>query len=157
MQLLAQRTEKKYSPIFSRFLFWGILCLLGILFGIILPSCTSAPPIIPEGLTPMQFFQRAQEETDNYRWDNALLYYQTFLERYPNDLPNGLAARYEIAFIHYKKGLFAESRRLFEELLETYKGFENPLAVPQWPKVLSEKVLRKIQEQTAPRGRTPPP
>lgn len=96
----------------------------------------------------MQFFQRAQEESDNYRWDNALFYYKTFLERYPDDLPNLLAARYEIAFILYKKEQYAESKKLFEELLETYKKFDNPLSVPQWPKVLAEKVLRKIQERT---------
>ncbi len=126
---------------------WHVL--LGIpLFLLVLGSCSSTPPVIPEGLTPMQFFQRAQEESDNYRWDNALLYYKTFLERYPDDLPNVLAARYEIAFIHYKKEQYAESKKLFEELLETYKKFENPLAVPQWPRVLAEKVLRKIQEKT---------
>ncbi|GAB4221577.1 MAG: hypothetical protein Kow009_11480 [Spirochaetales bacterium] len=105
----------------------------------------------------MQFFQRAQEESDNYRWDNALLYYETFLERYPNDLPNVLAARYEIAFIHYKKGQYAEAKKLFEELLETYKQFDNPLSVPQWPKVLAEKVLKKIEEKTSPQGTAPNP
>ncbi len=132
---------------------------LGILFMLLwaLNSCSSTPPVIPEGLTPMQFFQRAQEESDNYRWDNALIYYRTFLERYPNDLPNVLAARYEIAFILYKKEQYAESKKLFEELLDTYKKFENPLSVPQWPKVLAEKVLRKIQEQSTPRGKTPNP
>lgn len=135
---------------------WYSLCVVP-LFLLFLGSCSSTPPVIPEGLTPMQFFQRAQEESDNYRWDNALLYYKTFLERYPNDLPNVLAARYEIAFILYKKEQYAESKKLFEELLETYKKFENPLSVPQWPRVLAEKVLRKIQEKTAPRGTTPNP
>jgi outer membrane protein assembly factor BamD (BamD/ComL family) len=132
--------------------FIGVMFLLLSFF----ISCSSTPPVIPEGLTPMQFFQRAQEESDNYRWDNALLYYKTFLERYPNDLPNVLAARYEIAFILYKKEQYAESKKLFEELLDTYKKFDNPLAVPQWPKVLAEKVLRKIQERTAPQGKSPP-
>lgn len=127
---------------------WHIL--LGILLLLmVLGSCSSTPPVIPEGLTPMQFFQRAQEESDNYRWDNALLYYKTFLDRYPEDLPHVLAARYEIAFILYKKEQYAESKKLFEELLETYKQFENPLAVPQWPRVLAEKVLRKIQDKTS--------
>lgn len=137
---------------------WYGLGLLPMLFlALAFSSCSSTPPVIPEGLTPMQFFQRAQEESDNYRWDNALLYYRTFLERYPDDLPNVLAARYEIAFILYKKEQYAESKRLFEELLETYKKLENPLSVPQWPKVLAEKVLRKIQERTTPQGKTPNP
>lgn len=124
--------------------------LIFIAAAVLIPGCKSAPPVIPDELSQPEFFQRAQEEADNYRWDNALLYYQTFLEQYPDDLFNVLAARYEIAFIHYKKELYPESKKLFQDLLETYKQFDNPLSVPQWPKVLSEKVLKKIEEKTAP-------
>jgi len=142
---------------------FGVSLLIGFLGLIFLISsftaCTSPPPVIPEGLTQMQFFQRAQEESDNYQWDNALVYYETFLERFPDDTPNVLAARYEIAFIHYKKGQYEESKKLFLDLLETYKKFENPLAVPQWPRILAEKVLKKIEEKTKLEniGKNPPP
>ncbi len=113
-------------------------------------GCKSAPPVIPDGLSPPEFFQRAQEEADNDRWDNALLYYETFLRQYPDDLPNILAARYEIAFIGYKKGQYDEAKKGFQALLDTYKEFPNPLAVPQWPRVLSEKLLKIIEEKTKP-------
>jgi outer membrane protein assembly factor BamD (BamD/ComL family) len=118
-----------------------VLCIF------ILSGCTSPPPVIPEDISQPEIFQRAQEQADNNRWDNALIYYRTFLERFPDDLPNVLAARYEIAFIQYKKEQYQESKKLFSELLETYKTFDNPLAVPQWPRVLAEKLLKKIEEK----------
>ena len=120
-----------------------------LLFG----ACTTPPPVIPENLSQPEFFQRAQEEADNYRWDNSLLYYQVFLDRFPDDLPNVLAARYEIAFINYKKERYPEAKQGFQALLETYKDYPNPLSVPQWPRVLSQKLIKIIDEKTA----VPPP
>ena len=121
--------------------------LPAILAVFVLSGCTSVPPVIPEDLSQPEFFQKAQEQADNNRWDNALLYYETFLERFPDDLPNVLAARYEIAFVQYKKERYQESKKLFSELLDTYKSFDNPLSVPQWPRVLAEKLVRKIDEK----------
>jgi outer membrane protein assembly factor BamD (BamD/ComL family) len=122
-------------------------CLSAVLVCFIFSGCKSPPPVIPEDLSQPEIFQRAQEQADNNRWDNALSYYEAFLERFPDDLPNVLAARYEIAFIQYKKEQYVESKKLFSELLETYKTFDNPLAVPQWPKVLAEKLVKKIDEK----------
>jgi len=110
-------------------------------------ACKSAPPVIPEDLSPPEYFQRAQEEADKYEWDNALVYYRTFLERYPDDFVNGLFARYEVAFVLYKKQEYQESKKLFQELLDSYKKIPNPLSVPQWPKVLSEKLVQKIDQK----------
>ena len=117
----------------------AVLSLLG--------ACKTVTPVITDDMTAPEFFQKAQEESDNYRWDNALVYYRAFLEKYPEDPINGIFANYEIAFILYKKQEYKESKKLFQEILESYKNLPNPLAVPQWAKVLSEKLIVKIDQK----------
>ena len=116
----------------------GVLAFIG---------CSSGPPVIPEDLSVLQFFQRAQEETENREWDNALFYYRTFIERNPNDIPNITAARYEIAFIQYKQRNFTNAARDFRELLNFYETTDLPLNFPLWPKVLARKVLETMRNR----------
>jgi outer membrane protein assembly factor BamD (BamD/ComL family) len=116
----------------------------------VLASCKSAPPVIPDDLSALQFFQRAQEETDNNNWDNALIYYKTFLERYPDDKPNVISAQYEIAFINYKKGDYAESQKGFQEILDFYENSPPALDFPLWPKILSQKLIETVKEKILP-------
>ncbi len=132
--------------------------LLALLAGILLAACESVPRKIPDGLTQAEFFQRAQEAADNNNWRTSLLYYQTFIDRYPTDRSNVAAARYEIAFIHYKLGMYAQSKTEFEGLLNEYKG-PNADQLPEWPKVLGEKILAKVDahlgEKAAAAGAAP--
>lgn len=131
-------------------LFLAVVALLLIS----LAACRTppAPEDIPEDLTPMEFFRRGQEATDARRWDTALTYYQVFLERNPNDLHYGPAAEYEIAFIHFKRGEYSVAERKFEELLARYESAESD-SMPDWPRILSERVLYEvIPERT---GRAP--
>lgn len=111
-------------------------------------GCASAPPDIPPDLSVALFFQRAQEAADNFSWNNALLYYTTFLERYPDNVPEGLAARYEIAFIHYKQGENEKAVELFQDVVKRYKDLSDPFSVPQWPRVLADKLLKRLQAGT---------
>lgn len=126
----------------SRVLYIGLV-LLAVFAGMLLAGCESVPRKIPEGLTQAEFFQRAQEAADNNNWRTSLLYYQTFINRYPSDRSNIAAAKYEIAFIHYKLGMYAQSKTEFEAMLNEYKG-PNADQLPQWPKVLGEKILAKV-------------
>jgi hypothetical protein len=119
-------------------------------------SCQTPVPVIGKDMPPNLFFQKAQEEADLYHWDNALLYYTTFLDRFPDDLANGLAARYEIAFISYKKGNEAEALRLFRDLQARYKEVKDPFSVPQWPKVLADKLVKKLEDLEKPKGQAGP-
>ncbi|MDR3201423.1 MAG: tetratricopeptide repeat protein [Spirochaetales bacterium] len=112
-----------------------------------LASCSSGPPVIPEDLSVMQFFQRAQEETDTNDWDNALVYYNTFIERHPDDLPNVMAARYEIAYIHYKEDEYQEAADGFQQILDFYETTPLPFSFPLWQKVLSQKLLGTLAEK----------
>ncbi len=93
----------------------------------------------------MEIFQLAQEAAENDRWDVTRLYYETYLDRFPEDWPNRIAARYEIAFTYYKEGRLDTAEVLFQSVLATYaEPEERPL--PAWPRVLSERVLEKIEE-----------
>ncbi|THB66110.1 MAG: hypothetical protein D6B26_03130 [Spirochaetaceae bacterium] len=110
----------------------------------ILPGCQTVPDNIPEDMTPMEFFQRGQEEVEADNLEAALMYYETFLDRYPNDYANAIIAEYWVAFIQHKKGKKAESVKLFHELLS--KEAELSGRVPEWPFVLSRRVLEEMGE-----------
>jgi len=124
-----------------------IITLLGLLALIV--SCSSTPIVIDEGLSPNEFFQRAQKyfsEKEDY--DSALLYYKTFTERFPEDTQRLVEAEYEIAYIYYVMNDYAAASNLFTELLAKYQG-DGAKVLPKWPRILSEKLLIIINESTA--------
>jgi len=124
-------------------LFLMLLLCISLVAGLFF-SCTTVPKEIEEGLKPAEFFQRAQTAVvERNDFKTALQYYRTFLERFPDDIQNGVAAEYEIAFIYYKMKNFDEAKRLFGELVARYEG-DAAMVLPRWPKVLSEKILAKI-------------
>lgn len=108
-------------------------------------SCETVPEEIPEGLSRAEFFQRAQESVDAEHWETALLYYQTFLERYPDARSARAEAFYEVAFITYKQGDPEGATVLFNELIAQYE--EDATGLPEWPLVLSKVLLEKIEEE----------
>lgn len=125
-----------------RLLYLSAICILA--------GCASTPETIPPDLTPREFFQRAQEavvEGENYA--TALLYYETFLERYPGNLQRVVEAEYEIAFIHYKTNELELARTQFQKLLDRYSA-EGAEILPRWPKALAEKILLKIEGAAEP-------
>lgn len=112
---------------------------------LILSSCATGPVEIEEELAPAEYFQKAQEAAgtrNDYR--TALAYYEAFLERYPDNAQQVVEAEYEIAFIHYVQENHDLAEREFRDLLKKYEksGAET---LPQWPKVLAEKLLFDIQ------------
>jgi outer membrane protein assembly factor BamD (BamD/ComL family) len=109
-------------------------------------ACAGNPDQISGDLSPVEFFQKAQEAATGSRYDLAIAYYEKFLETYPEDASRGVEAEYEIAFMHYKKGETAEAKALFEALLDKYRS-EAAAAYPQWPRVLAAKVLDSIEEE----------
>lgn len=114
---------------------------------IILSACQSTPPEIEEGLNPAELFQRAQEAVINDSdYETAMAYYEAVLERFPNDIQNRVIAEYEIAFLYHKMGDDKKAKQLFSTLLEKYEG-EKAQVLPQWPKVLSEKLISIIEEE----------
>ncbi len=120
---------------------------LALIFIVILTGgCKSTPVTIPDGLTPAEFFQKAQEASNNGKYDTALLYYNTFLERYPDDAQRKVEAEYEIAFIAYKQHDYPRAEELFNEILKKYST-EASQVLPTWPKILSQKVLKEMKDK----------
>lgn len=119
------------------------------LVGLAMASCRTvpSPEDIPEGLSQAEMFQRAQEAVDEENWEAALVYYETFLERFPNDLANRAAAKYEVAFIYYRTGELATAEELFEALLQDYEDPALVAELPQWPRILATKLLAMIEEE----------
>jgi outer membrane protein assembly factor BamD (BamD/ComL family) len=116
-------------------------------------GCRSVPDDIPPDLSKAEIFQRAQEASDQEHWERAVAYYKEFIERFQED-PGAVAeARYEIAFLTYKMGNLEEALALFNDLLTTYEG-DTGGELPAWPRVLSEKLVGKIQGELQPSGET---
>ena len=90
----------------------------------------------------MEYFQRGQEAVERNNLRGGLVYYETFLERYPGDYENTVVAEYWAANIHRKMGEEDTARQLFNELLE--KEDELRGQVPDWPFVLSRRVLEEM-------------
>jgi len=112
---------------------------------VVLLGCQTVPTEIPEDLTQAELIQLAQEATDQENWEAAQAYYAAMVDRYPNDRAAIATARYEIAFIDYKRGDFDEAERRFEELLGMY-DFERD-ELPAWPRVLANRVLDEMEAE----------
>jgi outer membrane protein assembly factor BamD (BamD/ComL family) len=108
----------------------------------LLLSCQSVPTEIPDDLTQVELIQSAQEAADQENWEAAIAYYQAIVDRFPQDRPGTATALYEIAFIHYKTGDTEAAQSEFEQLLGMY-DFEANL-LPEWPKILAERLLSEI-------------
>ena len=114
---------------------------------LVLLSCNSVPKEIPEDMQPEEFFKNAQASVvdwGNYR--RALFYYNEFIKRYPDMKGKVLEAEYEIALIYYKKENYYESEKRFKAILDRYQT-DDAVFYPEWPKILSEKILKQIEEE----------
>ena len=110
-----------------------------------LTSCASGPPKLPESLSPSELIQRAQEASDKGDYPSAIHIYKTAEERFGSDALVLATSEYEIAFMLYKQGKYAESQALFEKLLALYAS-PGAEALPPRFKILAEKILLKVKE-----------
>jgi TolA-binding protein len=111
-----------------------------------LAACQTVPSTIPTTLTEPEYFQKAQDAESDGNYAAALKYYDTFLQRFPNDAPRAAEAHYEIAFIYYQKGDLQKAHDLFTALTDDYKKPGSD-ALPRWPLVLSNKLLITINNE----------
>jgi hypothetical protein len=110
----------------------------------LLASCAGSPGPLPSGLTPPEYFQRAQDASERGDYPLALSYYTGFREAFPGDVQRGVWADYEIAFLYHKMGQTAEALRLFDDLLARYeKGGDQQL--PDAPRILALKLKVRLQ------------
>jgi outer membrane protein assembly factor BamD (BamD/ComL family) len=123
----------------------GNFLLVPLAVLILASSCLSGPVNIPDELTPAEIVQRAQEASDRNRYKVSLQYYETILERFPQDMESVCGAEYEIAFIQYKQKKYEEAKAGFTSLLSRYDGLDGELLPPQY-KILSGKIMGVIAE-----------
>ncbi len=110
-----------------------------------LSGCATTPPTASSELTPAEFFQRAQDASENGNFQLAIDYYTLFQQKYPDDKAHQAWASYEIAFSYHKMGNNKKAIELFNQLLDVYaKG--DPL--PDGPRILAEKVKARIEAST---------
>ncbi len=128
--------------------------LFALAIAVALTACSSVPEPVPEGLSPAEMFQRAQEAVDESDWDQALLFYEVFIERFPDNRGMIVEAEYEIAFIAYKQEQYEDSRFLFEAILANYEA-DNSGELPEWPEILSRKLIEIIDERMVEEGLLP--
>lgn len=123
-----------------------IIVLPFLLSVFLFASCESVPEHISEDLSPKEYFQEGQAALAKSHYKTALLYYTTFIERFPDDLATIVEAEYEIAFIHLRSGYEKTAQKLFEEILARYSQPDSNL-LPTWPRVLASRNLEIIAGQ----------
>ena len=110
---------------------------------LLLAGCQTVPKEAPPGMTQAEFFQKAQEAADQNEWNTSLFFYRTFEKRFPNDKANIAASDYEISFIYYKLQEYKVAKAGFQRLLTKYSG-PDASALPAWPQVLAQEILKEI-------------
>jgi tetratricopeptide (TPR) repeat protein len=131
----------------ARIFFALASCLLAFL---LLGGCASLSDKELKSLGKTQVFQKAYEAVDVGNYVEALRIYNTYKERFPDDLSGSLWTDYEIAFLYHKMGNDAVAQKMFEDLLLKYKN-EGTAAWPQAQRILSERVLKAIKKDDLPK------
>jgi tetratricopeptide (TPR) repeat protein len=119
--------------------FFAAAALFSLLY-----ACSSVPDEIPDDLTPLEYFQRAQEASDAGRYSLSMQYYEKFQELFPEERDRNVWAQYEIALLYYKMKEYQASLRRFDDLLARYELEEVP-ELPEGPKILAQKVKARIE------------
>jgi outer membrane protein assembly factor BamD (BamD/ComL family) len=131
-----------------------LLSALVLCLPLLWSACKSTPQEIPEGLSPAEYFQRAQEASDGGKYGQAMDIYRRFQSEYPQERDRQLWARYEIALLYYKMGDKVTALKEFEALLQEYAAAVTtppeggPL--PAGPRILAEKLKVRIIEEMRP-------
>ncbi len=106
-------------------------------------SCASSPAPVPQDASAQKIIQLAQERYDAYDLNGASYYYQVLLERYGSDPNYMLNAKYEMAFIEYKRGHKDKAVAAFREIVARYDEPDASSLSPTW-KLLSEKMIAEL-------------
>jgi len=113
-----------------------------------LSACATGSQNVPDGLSPEELIQRAQEASDRNRFNHALQLYGAVLDRFPGNLEAAIAAEYEIAFIHYRRRNFGEARAGLNAVLGRYDAPDGEF-LPEKFSILATIVLERIDEREA--------
>jgi outer membrane protein assembly factor BamD (BamD/ComL family) len=121
----------------------AFLLLAACTAALLLLACATKPPIIPEGLSVTEIFQRAQDAADRSDYSLAISYYSLTAKNYADDTAHIVWASYEIAFLNHKMGKNDTALSLVNELLDRYAKEGD--ALPAAPRVLAEKLKTRLE------------
>jgi outer membrane protein assembly factor BamD (BamD/ComL family) len=113
---------------------------------LLLASCVTRKPVIPDDLTAEDMFQRAQDAIDRGNYSLGMTYFSLVQEKYPDDKAHGAWASYEIAFLYHKMGKNETALSLIDTLLDRY--LKEADALPQAPLVLAQKLKTRLEDNT---------
>jgi outer membrane protein assembly factor BamD (BamD/ComL family) len=131
------------------------LLFLALLATVALATCASRPPVIPDGLTAAEIFQRAQDAVGKGDYTLAITYYSLVPKNYPDDKEHGAWASYEIAFLYHKMGKNDTALTLLQQLLDQYASAGDTL--PPAPRILAQDLKIRLQPKTAEPAPAQPP
>ncbi|MGA2974053.1 MAG: hypothetical protein ABSF77_01960 [Spirochaetia bacterium] len=106
-------------------------------------ACATETPVIPEGLSAVEIFQRAQDAADKGNYKLGIAYYSVIQKSYPDDIDHVIWAAYEIAFLNYKMGKYDVALSLVNDLLARYEKEGD--ALPPAPRVLAQKLKTRLE------------
>lgn len=131
--------------------------VIALLAAVALASCASQPPVIPDGLTAAEIFQRAQDAVGKGNYHLAITYYTLVPKNFPDDKDHGTWASYEIAFLYHKIGKNDIALTLLQQLLDQYATAGDTL--PPAPRILAQDLKLRLEPKTAAPApaQTPPP
>jgi outer membrane protein assembly factor BamD (BamD/ComL family) len=115
--------------------------------GFFLAACASQPPAIPEGLSAVEIFQRAQDAVSAGNFTLGLTYYSLVAKSFPDDKVHVTWASYETAFLYYKMGKNDTALTLVNDLLDRYANAGDTL--PAAPQILAKNLKTRLE--TAPK------
>lgn len=108
-------------------------------------SCATELDSIDDLGSPELFFKNAQKAMDMKRYNDAFFYYDVFLVRYPELHEKTIAAEYERAFIHYKRGRTKIAEAEFQAIIFKYENHPYAILYPPRFKQLCEIALNNIK------------
>jgi outer membrane protein assembly factor BamD (BamD/ComL family) len=126
------------------------LVILAGAAAVLLSACASQSPVIPEGLSAAEIFQRAQDAAGKGDYQLGIRYYELVPKNYPDDREHNIWASYEIAFLYHKMGKNDVALNLLKDLLAQYATAGDTL--PPGPKILAEKLQARLQTDTKTSG-----
>lgn len=114
-------------------------------------SCSTIDSEIPEDADAEDVLILAQKQQSKAISDDdyhaVMQIYLELLRMYPEDIENGVVAKYEIGFIFLKLKDNEEAKKWFQDVIELYENFGLTIpGYPVWTFKLAEIMLKEIEE-----------
>jgi outer membrane protein assembly factor BamD (BamD/ComL family) len=124
----------------------SLLASMAFMASLGLVTCASAP-VIPANATASELLQLGQNELDGHHYSNAIIYFQTVIDKYATNTDAVCNAQYEIGHTHYKQGRYIMARQEFQALFDRYNQTGGDLLPPQF-KILAQIGLNNVAKKT---------